>query len=105
MSFTVQTFVDRLFLTWYSTEAVAGAVTGIFTIWTLIALFTGTGEYLTTFIAQYHGAKRPERIGPAVWQGIYFSLLAGALVAALSPARRTALHAARDTNRCSASTR
>ncbi len=85
MSFTVQTFVDRLFLTWYSTEAVAGAVTGIFAIWTLIALFTGTGEYLTTFIAQYHGAGRPERIGPAVWQGIYFSLGAGALVAALSP--------------------
>ncbi len=88
MSFTVQTFVDRLFLTWYSTEAVAGAVTGIFTIWTLIALFTGTGEYLTTFIAQYHGAGRPGRIGPAVWQGIYFSLGAGALVAALSPLAR-----------------
>ncbi len=85
MSFTVQTFVDRLFLTWYSTEAVAGAITGIFTIWTLTVLFTGTGEYLTTFIAQYHGANRPERIGPAVWQGIYFSLGAGVLVAALSP--------------------
>jgi len=85
MSFTVQTFVDRLFLTWYSMEAVAGAVTGIFTIWTLITLFTGTGEYLTTFIAQYHGAGRPERIGSAVWQGIYFSLGAGVVVAALSP--------------------
>ena len=30
MSFTVQMFVDRLFLTWYSAEAVAGAVTGLF---------------------------------------------------------------------------
>ena len=27
LSFTVQTFVDRLFLTWYSADAVAGAVT------------------------------------------------------------------------------
>src|SRR5215213_3423690 len=32
MSFTVQVFVDRLFLTWYSAEAVAGAVTGLFAL-------------------------------------------------------------------------
>ena len=69
LSFTVQTFVDRLFLTWYSPEAVAGAVTGLFAVWAIIALFTGTGEYLTTFVAQYLGAGRPERIGPAMWQG------------------------------------
>ena len=85
MSFTIQTFVDRLFLTWYSAEAVAGAVTSLFTVWSLIALFTGTGEYLTTFVAQYLGAGRPERIGPAVWQGVYFALAAGLLVAVLVP--------------------
>jgi MATE family multidrug resistance protein len=64
---------------------VAGAVTGLFAVWTVIALFTGTGEYLTTFVAQYLGAGRSERIGPVVWQGIYFSAGAGAFVAALSP--------------------
>lgn len=85
MSFTIQTFVDRLFLTWYSPAAVAGAVTGLFATWTLIGLFTGTGEFLTTFVAQYLGAGRPERIGPAVWQGIYFSLLAGVAIGLLSP--------------------
>src|SRR4030081_961392 len=71
MSFTVQTFVDRLFLTWYSAEALAGAVTGLFTTLAVMSLFAGTGEYLTTFIAQYLGAGRPERVGPAIWQGIY----------------------------------
>jgi MATE family, multidrug efflux pump len=85
MSFTVQTFVDRLFLMWYSPEAVAGAVTGLFTVWAVIALFTGTGEYLTAFVAQYVGAGRPERIGAVMWQGVYFSLAAGLLVAALAP--------------------
>ncbi len=85
MSFTVQTFVDRLFLTWYSPAAVAGAVTGLFATWSLIGLFIGTGEFLTTFVAQYLGAGRRERIGPAIWQGIYFSLLAGVVVALLSP--------------------
>jgi MATE family multidrug resistance protein len=85
LSFTLETFLDRLFLTWYSAEAVAGAVTGLFATWALIALFIGTGEYLTTFVAQYTGAQRPRRIGPAMWQGIYFSLLAGVFLAALSP--------------------
>src|SRR6185295_17109267 len=70
LSFTLQTFADRLFLTWYSAEAVAGAVTGLFATWALIGLFIGTGEFLTTFVAQYLGAGRPERIGPAMWQGI-----------------------------------
>jgi MATE family multidrug resistance protein len=85
LSFTAQTFVDRLFLTWYSPEAVAGAVTGLFAVWSVIALFTGTGEYLTTFVAQYLGAGREERIGPALWQGIYFAVAAGLFVASLTP--------------------
>ncbi len=85
MSFTVQTFVDRLFLTWFSAEAVAGGVTAQIATIAVIALFSATGEYLTTFIAQYVGAGRPQRVGPALWQGFYFSIAAGVLVAALSP--------------------
>jgi len=85
LSFTIQTFVDRLFLTWYSAEAVAGAVTGLFAVWSVVALFTGTGEYLTTFVAQYIGAGRPARVGPALWQGVYFAIGAGLFLALLAP--------------------
>jgi MATE family multidrug resistance protein len=85
MSFTVQVFVDRLFLTWYSREAVAGAVMGLIATWSVIGIFLGTGEYLTTFVAQYFGAGRRERIGPVMWQGVYFSMAAGLFAAALSP--------------------
>ena len=95
LSFTIQVFVDRLFLTWYSPEAVAGAVTGLFAVWSVIGLFIGTGEYLTTFVAQYLGAGRPERIGPAVWQGIYFSIGAGVGDRAPAPARRAGLRPGR----------
>src|SRR5688500_19233607 len=77
MSFTIQVFVDRLFLTWYSAEAVAGAVTALFTVWAVIGLCIGTGEYVTTFIAQYLGAGRPERIGAALWHGIYYAAVDG----------------------------
>ncbi len=85
LSITIQSFVDRLFLTWYSPEAVAGAVAGAFAIWTVVGLFLGCGEYLTTFVAQYHGAGRPERIGPTLWQGAYFAGLAGAVALVLTP--------------------
>lgn len=85
MSFTVQVSVDRLFLTWYSPEAVAAAVTALFTTWVLVGVFIGTSEYVTTFVAQYFGAGRPLRVGAAVWQGIYFSLLAGLVVGVLTP--------------------
>ncbi|HEV8267409.1 MAG TPA: MATE family efflux transporter [Thermoanaerobaculia bacterium] len=84
-SYTVQVFVDRLFLTWYSTEAMAGAMAGGLTTIALVGLFAAVGEYLTAFVAQYHGAGRRERIGPAVWQGIYFAVGSGLLVAALAP--------------------
>jgi multidrug resistance protein, MATE family len=84
-SFTVQVFVDRLFLTWYSPEAVAGAVTGLFVTWAFMGLCIGTGEYLTTFVAQYLGSGRPERVGPALWQGVYFSLLAALAAPILIP--------------------
>lgn len=85
LSLTLQITIDRVFLTWYSTEAMAGAVTGLFLTLAITCLFSGTGEYLTTFIAQYLGAGRPERIGVAVWQGIHFSLGAGVVTAAVTP--------------------
>jgi len=88
MSLTVQSFVDRLFLTWYSPEAVGAAVTGFLLAFTIIGLFVGTGEYLTTFVAQYLGARRFHRIGPTIWQGIYFSVGAGICVAAFLPLLR-----------------
>jgi len=94
VSYTLQVFVDRLFLTWYSTDAMAGAVTGYFSTIALIGLFSSVGEYATAFVAQYLGAGRRERIGPAVWQGIYFALASGLLVAALAPLAGTLFTAA-----------
>ena len=79
MSVTLQHFVDRIFLTWWSTEAVAGVTTGGFAIYVLIGLFNGTAEYSSPFVAQYVGAKREDRIGPVVYQAGYFAVLAGVL--------------------------
>lgn len=77
MSVTMQHFVDRIFLTWWSAEAVAGVTTGGFAIYVLTGLFNGTAEYATPFVSQYVGAKREDRIGAVVYQAAYFSILAG----------------------------
>ena len=77
MSVTLQHFVDRIFLTWWSADAVAGATTGGFAIYVLTGLFNGTAEYATPFVSQYVGARREDRIGAVVYQAAYFSIVAG----------------------------
>ena len=80
-SWSVQQFIDRMFLSWYSPDALAAALPTGMLCFTLISLFMGTSGYVSTFVAQYIGASRPERVGPAMWQGIYFSVLGGLLIA------------------------
>ena len=75
-AWTVQAFIDRVFLTWYSPQALAAAAPSGMANFTLFSLLIGIASYVNTFVAQYHGAGRPERIGRSVWQGIYFSLVA-----------------------------
>ncbi|HJO59664.1 MAG TPA: MATE family efflux transporter, partial [SAR202 cluster bacterium] len=80
-SWSVQQFIDRMFLSWYSPDALAAALPTGMLCFTLISLFMGASGYVSTFVAQYIGASRPERVGPAMWQGIYFSVLGGLLIA------------------------
>lgn len=82
---TLQITLDRILLSQYSTDAVAAAMPAALLYWTLLALLQNTASYATTFVAQYTGAGRPERVGPAVWQAIYFSVGAGILFLGLIP--------------------
>jgi MATE family multidrug resistance protein len=82
---TVQIFADRVFLSWVNVDAVAAAMPAVGYFWTPMALLQFTVMYVTVFVAQYAGAKRPDRIGPVVWQAIYFGAVTGALFPALIP--------------------
>ncbi len=84
-SITVMNFVDRLFLSWSSTEEIAAAVPAGTLFFTLIAIFFGTSEYTNTFVAQYYGANRPKGIASSVWQGIYFSLISSVICFVMLP--------------------
>ncbi len=72
-------FVDRMFLTWYSSEAIAAAMPAGMLNVTLMSLFLGTAGYVSTFVAQYHGSGQHHRIGPVLWQGIYIAIAGGIL--------------------------
>jgi len=78
-SISLQHFIDRMFLTWYSPEAIAASVPGGIMSYTLMCFFIGTAAYVNPFVAQYYGAKQRQQIAPVVWQGIYFSLFSSVL--------------------------
>ncbi len=86
---SLQFLIDRIFLTWHSTDAVAAAFAAGMMHWTLISGSMGTAGYVNTFVSQYTGAGEPQRVGAALWHGNYFCVIAGTLIAlcaALAPA-------------------
>jgi multidrug resistance protein, MATE family len=85
LSWTIMTFVDRVLLKWESGDAMAAAFAAG-TVWfAVLCLPLGIAMYTSTFVSQYHGAHRPERIGVAVWQGVWLSLAATPLVMLAMP--------------------
>lgn len=84
-SVAIMLFVDRMFLTWYSAGAVAASMPAGMLNFAIMTLFMGTASYTSTFVAQYHGAGRHDRIGPTVWQGIYIAMIGGVVLLVLVP--------------------
>lgn len=73
-SWSLLIFFDRMFLSWYSPEAIAAAVPAGLASFSMLCFFIGTAAYVNTFVAQYFGAKEQTMIGAIIWQGLYFSL-------------------------------
>ena len=82
-SITLMEFTDRVFLANYSLDAISAALPAGVTSFLFISFFMGVGNYTNAFVAQYTGAQAPERVGAALWQGIYFSLLSSFFLASL----------------------
>ncbi len=82
---TLQILVDRVLLAWTGGEAVGASMAGAMLFWTPISFLMNTANYATAFVAQYTGAKQPERVGPVVWQSLYFSLAGGLAFLLLIP--------------------
>jgi MATE family multidrug resistance protein len=74
-SITAMHLTDRLFLGWYSQDALAASIPAGCTFYLLTSFFLGTVGYVGVLIAQHVGAGRPEAVGAILWQGIHFALL------------------------------
>lgn len=82
-SLTLMQFTDRMFLGKYSVEAISASVPAGIASFTAISFFMGVGSYTNAFVSQYTGAGEKHRVGASLWQGIYFSLISGVLLALL----------------------
>ncbi len=91
-SITLMNFIDRVILTWYSTDALAAAMPAGLLHWTVMCLAFGTSAYVNTFVAQYEGAKRPERVAASIWQGIYLAIVASGLLLFVLPFTNQIFH-------------
>ena len=84
-SWSIQQFIDRMFLTWYSPKSIAAAAPAGMLNFTVMSIFIGAAAYVSAFVAQYYGSGRSDRTGPSLWQGIYLSVFAGLIMLAVIP--------------------
>ena len=85
LSWTILSFIDRIFLFHWSETALAAVFPASLFWWTTISIAIGTCMYVQTFVSQYSGAGHPEKIGPIVWQGNWIALLISPLMLLLIP--------------------
>jgi MATE family multidrug resistance protein len=78
-------FIDRVFLSRYSPEALAASMPAGILQYTIMAFFLGTIGFSSTFVAQYFGAARPERIGTVIIHGLYLAVPVGLLFTLIAP--------------------
>ncbi|HMO14554.1 MAG TPA: MATE family efflux transporter [Pirellulaceae bacterium] len=71
LSWTVMSFIDRIFLNWVSGAAMAAAFSASLVWFVFLCFPLGVCAYANTFVAQYWGNHQPNKIGGAVWQAIW----------------------------------
>jgi len=84
-SLSLMHVIDRVFLTWLSTDALAASSPASMLHWTVMSVVLGLSTYVNTFVAQYEGAQRPDRVSASMWQGVYMAVLGGLILMAFIP--------------------
>lgn len=82
---------DRIVLAGCSEAALAAVTPAAMLHWTVVCVPIGTILYANTFISQYDGAAKKERMMASLWQAIWLSLLTGILLLGCLPLSRPLL--------------
>ena len=85
-SWSLQGFINRMFLVWHSPVSLAAAMPAGMVNFAILSIFIATAGYVSTFVAQHHGAGQDDRVGGVLWQSVPIALFAGLLNLALVPA-------------------
>lgn len=84
-SWSIQQFVDRMFLSWYSEDSLAAAMPAGILNFSFICVFIGTVSYAGTFVSQYTGAKEDRRIGRVLSHSLYLSFIGALMMLLIAP--------------------
>ena len=84
-SASIMQFTDRMFLSWYSADALAACLPAGLMSFSMVSFFMGTCGYTSVFVANYYGQKRYARLSVALWQGVLVGAFFGLIIAALVP--------------------
>ena len=85
LSWTVMSFIDRVFLKWLSGDSMTAAFSASMVWFVLLCLPLGVCAYANTSVSQYFGDKQYHRIGLSVWQAIWVGVMVSPLILACSP--------------------
>lgn len=80
-SATIMQVVNRVFLAWYSSDALAAVMPAGILSFTFICFFLGTASYTNVFVAQYYGGKRYANLSVSLWQGVWLALFSAVIIA------------------------
>lgn len=81
----IMQFVDRMFLAWYSPEALGACVPGGMLAMTFGAMFMGLASYTSVFISQFHAKNKRASVTLSLWQGVFLAILSSLILAGLTP--------------------
>jgi MATE family multidrug resistance protein len=73
-SMMLMVFIDRIFLSWYSTESFNAATTAGTLAWGVILAWITLASMSEVFVAQFNGAGKYLKLGSPVWQSIWLTL-------------------------------
>ena len=71
----VQQCMDRLFLSYLSSEALAASFPAMITHYVLVCFFIASALYVGTFVSQHFGAKEWRQVGAMTWPSLFLALL------------------------------
>ena len=89
----VMQFADRMFLSWYSHEALAACVPAGALALTFASLFMGVASYTSVFVSQYYAKKKFASVTVSLWQGVCIAGISSVVLACLTPAGNALIRA------------